>query len=168
MSWEAEVSQGFKANNIKLVCYVPDIVLAGLIEILEKDETIRLFPVTREEEGMGILSGGYLGGTRGALLLQSAGLGNSINALTTLCIPQQIPFLLVISPRGDVGEPNPFQVPMGRALHNILDLLSIQHATLYKEEEVRPMVDRACRTSFRVNLPIALLLSRELTGGKEE
>lgn len=162
------MSQGLKANGIKLICYVPDLVLDGLIKVLEEDDTIQLFPVTREEEGVGILAGGYMGGTRGALLLQSAGLGNSINAFTTLCIPQQIPFLMVVSPRGDVGEPNPFQLPMGKILNNLLDLLSIQHATLYREDEVRPMVDRACRTSFRANYPVALLLSRELTGGKEE
>ncbi len=168
MTWQKEIVEGFKANGIKLVCHVPDLVLEELILDLERDGSFQIFSVTREEEGVGILSGAYMGGMKGALLLQSTGLGNSVNAFTSLCIPQQIPFLLVISPRGDLGEVNPFQVPMGRILDPLLDLLSIQHATLYREEEVRPMVDRACRTAYRANLPAGLILSRELTGGKEE
>ncbi len=168
MSWEEQLYQGLKGNGIRLICYVPDIVLSGLIDLVEKDEDFQVVPLTREEEGVGILSGGYLGGMKGALLFQSSGLGNSVNALTTLNLPQQIPFLMVISPRGDVGEINPFQAPMGRILERLLDLLTIQHVTLRREEEVRPMVDRACRSAFRNNLPMALITARELTGGKEE
>ncbi|MHB8990796.1 MAG: thiamine pyrophosphate-binding protein [Chloroflexota bacterium] len=167
MSWEEELCQGFKANGIKLICYLPDIVLSDLLDMLHEDGSFHLVPLTREEEGVGILAGGYMGGMRGAMLLQSTGLGNSINAFTSLSIPQQLPFLMLINPRGDLGEPNPFQVPMGRILEPMLDLLSIQHATLQREDEVRPLVDRACRTAFRTNLPVALLLSRGLTGGRE-
>lgn len=168
MSWEEELCQGLKANEVRLICHVPDLVLANVIELMEKDGGFQVIPVTREEEGIGILSGAHLGGMRGALLFQSSGLGNSVNALTSLCIPQQIPFLMVISPRGDVGEINPFQTPMGRILEPLLDLLSIQHVSPKREEEVRPLLDRACRSAFRVNLPMALILTRELTGGKEE
>jgi len=165
LSWQEQLYQSLKANGIRLVCYVPDSVLSGLIDLMERDDSLQVVSVTREEEGVGILAGGYLGGLRGALLLQSSGLGNSINALTSLNIPQQIPFLMVISPRGDVGEFNPFQVPMGRILKPLLDLLLIGHVTLEREEQVPPLVERACRSAFRTNLPVAIILSRELAGG---
>ncbi len=165
MSWQEQLYQSLKANGIRLVCYVPDSLLAGLIDLMEKDESLQVVSVTREEEGVGILAGGYLGGMRGALLFQSSGLGNSINALTSLNIPQQIPFLMVISPRGEVGEFNPFQVPMGRILKPLLDLLLIAHVIVEREEQVQPVVERACRSAFRTNLPVAILLSRELAGG---
>ncbi|HZK67494.1 MAG TPA: thiamine pyrophosphate-binding protein [Chloroflexota bacterium] len=167
MSWVESLYHGLKSHGIRLVCQVPDIVLADLISRLEQDPEVRVVQLTREEEGMGILSGAYMGGTRGALLMQSSGLGNSINALTSLCIPQQLPFLMVINPRGELGERNPFQLPMGKVLRPMLELMGIQHATLSREEEVGPLLDRACRTAFRANLPAALILSEELTGGTE-
>jgi hypothetical protein len=71
---------------------------------------------TREEEAFGIAAGSYLGGKRPTVMLQSSGLGNSINALTSLFVPYQIPALILISMRGDEGEWNSAQVPMGRAV----------------------------------------------------
>lgn len=165
MSWEESLCQGLKANGVRLVCHIPDIVLSTLIDELEKDGSFRIVSLTREEEGVGILAGAYMGGVRGAMLLQSTGLGNSINALTSLSIPQQLPFLMVISPRGELGEPNPFMIPMGKVLRPMLDLLGIQNTTLYRPEDVGPMVDRACGSAFRGSLPAALILSEELTGG---
>lgn len=165
MSWEEALCQGLKANDVRLICHIPDIVLSTLIEKLERDGGFRIVSLTREEEGVGILAGAYMGGMRGAMLLQSTGLGNSVNALTSLSIPQQLPFLMVVSPRGELGEPNPFLMPIGKVLRPMLELLTIQHTTLYRAEEVRPMVDRACRSAFRGNLPVALILSEELTGG---
>jgi sulfopyruvate decarboxylase alpha subunit len=167
LSWEETLCQGFKANGIRLVCYLPDIVLSDLIEMLQRDDSFKTVPLTREEEGVGILAGGYMGGMKGAMLLQSSGLGNSINALTSLAIPQQLPFLMLINPRGDLGEPNPFMVPMGKLLEPTLDLMGIQHRTLYREDEVGPLLDRACRSAFVSHSPVALILSKELTGGRE-
>ena len=99
------------------------------------------------------------------MLLQSTGLGNSINALTSLSIPQQLPFLMIISPRASWASPI-LHGAHGKVLRPMLDLLSIQNATLYRPDEVSPMVDRACRSAFRSNLPVALILSEELTGGR--
>ena len=167
MGWKASLCRRLKANDVRLICHIPDIVLSTLIEELEGDGHFRLVALTREEEGVGILAGAYMGGMRGAMLLQSTGLGNSINALTSLSIPQQLPFLMVISPRGELGEPNPFMIPMGKVLRPMLDLLGIQHATLYRLEEVETLVDRACKSAFRGNMPVALILSEELTGGPD-
>ena len=77
---------------------------------------VRLLLATREEEAFGIAAGLYLGGKRPTVMLQSSGLGNSLNALTSLLIPYQIPVLIVVSMRGDLGEWNAAQVPMGRAV----------------------------------------------------
>ena len=82
---------------------------------------------TREEEALGILSGAWLGGQRGALLMQNSGLGNCINTLGSLNIASQLPVVLVISQRGDLGEFNPAQVPMGQATERILDAVGIRY-----------------------------------------
>lgn len=168
MAWDEQVFQGLKANEVKLVSYVPDGVLANLINMLEADEYFRVVPVTREEEAVGVLSGGYLGGTRGALLMQSSGLGNSINALASLSISEQIPFLMLISVRGDMGDALPTHGAMGRVLEPILDIMAIRHISPMREEEVLSAMGRMCLTAFRGGTPVAMLLKRELTGGKGE
>src|SRR5262249_45185077 len=84
-------------------------------ETLWADPECRVVTVTREEEGVGLLAGAWLAGRRGALLMQNSGLGNSVNALASPCVASQIPMVLLISHRGDLGEFNPAQGPQGHA-----------------------------------------------------
>ena len=74
---------------------------------------MRAVSLTTEEEGVAMLAGAWLGGQRGVLLLQSSGVGNCINmlALNQEC---RIPLLALVTMRGEWGEFNPWQVPMGR------------------------------------------------------
>ena len=116
--------------------HVPDAALVGLIGACEADPEIEVLQLTREEEGVGILSGAYLGGKRGALLMQSSGLGNAVNALGGLPMAYRIPFLILITPRGRLSEFNPSQVPAGRAVPKMLDALGIETATLERVDEV--------------------------------
>ena len=166
MSWSEVVQAGLRANDVRLIAHVPDQVLAPLVRGLEADPFFEVVPLTREEEGVGILSGGYLGGARGALLLQSSGLGNSLNALGGLPLAYRIPFLIVVSPRGRLAEFNPSQVPMGRALPKLLDALGIEAVELARLEEVGPLVDQAARSCFSSGQVVALVVSTLLSGGK--
>ena len=112
--WASAVCDGLHAAGIREVVYVPDNPLSHVLSDLEaRFPDVRRLLATREEEAFGVAAGLYLGGKLPAVLLQSSGLGNSLNALTTLLIPYQIPMLMVISMRGDAGEWNDAQVPMG-------------------------------------------------------
>jgi sulfopyruvate decarboxylase alpha subunit len=164
--WWQTAYERFKANGIRLVVHVPDAALVGLIGACEDDPEIEVLQLTREEEGVGILSGAYLGGTRGALLMQSSGLGNCVNALGGLPMAYRIPFLIVITPRGRLSEFNPSQVPAGRAVPKVLDALGIETATMDRLDEVGTLVDQAIYTAFSTSQPVALIASTLLTGGK--
>ena len=98
-------------------------------------------------------------------MLQSSGLGNSLNALTSLLIPYRIPVLLVVSMRGDLGEWNAAQVPMGRAVRSILEAIEIPHATVESAETTAEVVRVAGLRAFDTRLPAACLLPRRLTTG---
>ena len=163
--WETAYAR-FKANDIRLVVHVPDAALVGLIRACDADPDIDVLQLTREEEGVGILSGAYLGGVRGALLMQSSGLGNCINALGGLPMAYRIPFLILITPRGRLSEFNPSQVPAGRAVPKILDALGIETATMERSDEVATIVDQAIYSAFSTGQPVALIASTLLTGGK--
>src|SRR5262245_18855729 len=128
--WAAGVCTGLHAAGSRHVVYVPDNPLSHVLRHLsESFPDVRTTLATREEEAFGIAAGLYLGGARPTVLLQSSGLGNSLNALTSLLLPYKIPVLAIISMRGDGGEWNDAQVPMGRAVRSICDAIGVPHAT---------------------------------------
>src|SRR6185437_14079737 len=118
---------------------------------------------TREEEAFGIAAGLYLGGRRPVVLLQSSGLGNSLNALSTLLVAYQIPALIIISMRGDAGEWNWAQVPMGRLVRPALDALGIQQVIVDRSEDAERLIVATAALAFGTRMPAACLLPRRIT-----
>ena len=96
-------------------------------------------------------------------MLQSSGLGNSLNALTSLLMPYQIPVLMVISMRGDSGEWNAAQVPMGRAVRGICDAMGVAHTTIESPDGAADTVRLAGKTAFGTRTVSACLLPRKVT-----
>jgi sulfopyruvate decarboxylase subunit alpha len=162
--WAAGVCEGVYAAGIRDLVYVPDNPLSHVLAMLEAQyRDIRLVLATREEEAFGIAAGLYLGGRKSAVMCQSSGLGNSLNAVTSLLIPYQIPVLAIVSMRGDVGEWNAAQVPMGKATRTILDAIGMSHATVESDEATSEVVRLAAATAFGTRLPGACLLPRRVT-----
>ncbi len=162
--WATRVCEGAYAAGIRDVVYVPDNPLSHLVREFEmRHRDVRLVLATREEEAFGIAAGFYLGGRKPAVMCQSSGLGNSLNAITSLLIPYQIPVLAILSMRGDVGEWNAAQVPMGRALPAILDAIGMSHATVESGESAHEILELAATTAFGTRLPGACLLARRMT-----
>src|SRR5512137_2840033 len=116
---------GLRRAGIDFAASVPCVNLQELLAMLDADTEMIHLPVTREEEGVGICAGAWLGGRRPALLMQNSGLGNSINALASLDFLYKIPLTMIISHRGGEGEPIVGQVPMGRLTAPLLDLMRI-------------------------------------------
>lgn len=162
--WANGVCAGSHAAGITDVVYVPDNPLSHVLGEFQRNYSdVRLTLATREEEAFGIAAGLYLGGKRPAVMLQSSGLGNSINALTTLVIPYRIPMLIVVSMRGDEGEWNAAQTPMGLAVRPILDAIGIPHASVSDGGAAKRLVAEAAGFSFASGIPRAILLPRKLT-----
>ena len=163
VTWAAGVCAGLAAAGVTHVVYVPDNPLSHVLSALDKYPQIRTTLATREEEAFGIAAGLYLGGVQPAVMLQSSGLGNSLNALTSLVLPYQLPMLILISMRGDAGEWNSAQVPMGKAVAPILDAMGIPHTTVPSAEATAATVELIARTAFETRLSGACLLPRRLT-----
>jgi sulfopyruvate decarboxylase subunit alpha len=162
--WAVGVCAGLHAAGCRHVVYVPDNPLSHVLRVLRDSyrEVVTTL-ATREEEAFGIAAGLYLGGVRPAVLLQSSGLGNSLNALTSLILPYRIPMLIIISMRGDMGEWNDAQVPMGRAVRPICDAIGVPHVTVDAPETAVETVRLAGQTAFATRLPGACLLPRRIT-----
>jgi sulfopyruvate decarboxylase alpha subunit len=162
--WASGVCAGLHAAGSRHVVYVPDNPLSHVLRILREGYSdVRTTVATREEEAFGIAAGLYLGGARPTVMLQSSGLGNSLNALTSLLVPYRIPVLAVISMRGDAGEWNEAQVPMGRAVRAICDAIGMPHVTVESPAATGETIRLAAQTAFGTRTAGACLLPRRLT-----
>lgn len=164
--WARDLIAALKASGVTNIVTVPDSVFGPALAVAEADPDIRLTAVNREEEAVGVLCGLYLGGQRGAMVIQSSGLGNTLNALGSLALVGRFPFPIVVALRGELGEWNPAQFSMGRAVPGCLDALRIRHHTISHLEDVTPVVQGAATTCFHMEEPIGILLSAQLTGSR--
>lgn len=167
-SWEDRIVTGLKRNGVTFIAYLPDTPLSSLIETIERDDELTAVRVSREEEAVGILSGAWLGHSRGALLCQSSGLATAVNALGSLSKPARIPFVGLVTRRGNLGEFNLAQVPFGYNMPQILDTMGIRNESISDLKTVEQYVDLASKTAFSTEEPYMLLLESTVLGVKDE
>jgi sulfopyruvate decarboxylase alpha subunit len=163
--WPEQIFARLREADIRQVAYVPDSGHARLIELCHADPKLKTTVLTTEEEGIGILSGAWLGGERGVLLMQSSGVGNCINTLSlaTVC---GFPLLMLVTMRGEWGEFNPWQIPMGQITANALRLCGVIVHEVTTAELAAPTVEAAGRIAFNSNRAVAVLLSQQMVGTK--
>ena len=151
------VYRGMKHAGIDFAASVPCVNLQELLRLVSDDPDIIHIPVTREEEGVGLCAGAWIGGRRPALLMQNSGLGNSINALASLDFLYEIPLIMIISHRGCEGEPIVGQVPMGRLTPKLLDAMDIPRFSPSPAQAEETVV-RAWKLAEEQRRPAAVLL----------
>ena len=165
-AWHEIVVQTLKRNDIRLVPYVPDRVLTRLIKEVAADPYFTAFSTAREEEAVGIVSGAWMGGMRGAVLMQTSGFATLANVLASLALPYQIPLIMFVSERGTLGEFNYGQSLVCRTMRPVLDSLAVEHHTATRLDELEFIVDRSIKQAISTQAPVAIILSPLLTGGK--
>ena len=121
--------------------------------------------LTTEEEGVALAAGAWLGGQRSVLLMQSSGVGNTIN-LIGLTRTLRFPFLTLVAMRGDWGEFNSWQYPMGRGTPKVLEAMGVLVYSVELAADVAPTVDAAARAAFNGGQAVAVLLRQKLIGIK--
>lgn len=164
--WYEVVRTTLKANDVRLVTYVPDRVLTPLIKTIHADPYFTAFVTAREEEAVGIVTGAWMGGMRGAILMQTSGFATLPNVLASLAVPYQIPLIMFVSERGTLGEFNLGQSLVCRTMRPALDSLAMEHHTITRQDELEFIVDRSIKQAVATQAPVALILSPLLTGGK--
>jgi sulfopyruvate decarboxylase alpha subunit len=163
-SWDATVVRVLKANQVRLVAYVPDKVLAPLIKRIEADDWFTVVRPAREEEAVGIVTGAYMAGMRGIVLMQTSGFATLPNVLASLTVPCQIPLLMMISERGTIGDHQLGQAIVCSTMRPILRSLNIEHFAIERQEDVAFVVDGMIRQAFSTQAAAAMILSPLLTG----
>jgi sulfopyruvate decarboxylase subunit alpha len=152
------IYDAFKDIGIDFVVSVPCVNLSRILEMLDEDDEIIHIPVTREEEGVGICAGAYLGGKKPALLMQNSGLGNSINALKSLSELYEFPLLMIMSHRGTEGESICGQVPMGESTPRILEAMDFKFFKPTNPEGAYEDIMESWDLSTEDGRPVSVLL----------
>jgi len=164
-NWPNLIFEKLREFDVRHVTYVPDSGHARLIELCHAADDMKPTVLTTEEEGIGVLAGAWLGGERGVLLMQSSGVGNCINTLS-LAKVCAFPLLMIVTMRGEWGEANPWQVPMGQIAADTLRLAGAIVYEVTDPQAAAATVEAAARIAFNGNLTAAVLLSQRMLGAK--
>ena len=140
-AWPEAIFRTLKGAGVRQVAYVPDGGHKRLIELCIADKEMHTVVLSTEEEGIGLLSGAWLGGQRGVLLM-------------------------LVTMRGQKGEFNPWQVPMGQATPAVLQAMDVVVNEANSAAEIAPTVDAAARLAFGSYQAVAVLISQAVIGIK--
>jgi sulfopyruvate decarboxylase alpha subunit len=163
--WSADVFREMKARDIETVCTVPDGGLTRLLKMIEADRAMRLVTLSTEQEGIGIATGCWAAGKRAMIAMQSSGVGNCINALG-LPAAYRAPCLMLVTMRGQWGEFNPWQVPMGMGTRPALEAVGVKCYPVDRPEEVGDTFVAAADIAFNSRVSAAVLISQRIIGAK--
>ncbi|MCY3878884.1 MAG: sulfopyruvate decarboxylase subunit alpha [Rhodobacteraceae bacterium] len=124
---DQEIIDSLIANKIRFVTSVPCKQLSGVIELVERTDSLLHVPCNKEDEGMGLCAGAYLGGMQPCIIMQNTALGVVVNSLATLIQFYHFPLPMLISYRGEPGEKVACQVEMALHTKAILNQLHIPY-----------------------------------------
>jgi sulfopyruvate decarboxylase alpha subunit len=164
-TWQHELYDLLRRAEITQFGYVPDAGHAVLIDRSLADPDVHSVRLTTEEEGVALIAGADLGGARAVLLMQSSGVGNCINMLS-LIKGARFPFLTLVSMRGDFGEGNPWQYPMGQATQPVLEAMGVICLRVERPEDLAKTMNAAFTMVFKSEQAVAVLLTQNLIGAK--
>jgi sulfopyruvate decarboxylase alpha subunit len=163
--WPEAIHEELTAAKIRLVGYVPDAGHKRLIELCQANKAMRCVVLSTEEEGIGLATGAWLGGERSILLMQSSGVGNIINVLGTVreC---RFPLVMLVTMRGEEGEFNPWQVPMGQATRTVLEAMGTVVHRPARADDIPSTVNAALRLAYNSYASVAVLIPQRVIGIK--
>lgn len=165
-----QILVALKQAGIDLIGSLPDQWLGDLIAQCEADPQITHVKLAREDDGVGLCAGAYLGGRKAALICQNAGVLLSVNALGGMAFHHQIPFLILAAYRGCFDEGHYYQMYKGRTTVPVLEAMGLPHYIVDGPEHFH-LIAQGAKQSFLSRLPLVLLLRRRAlvapTGGSK-
>jgi len=164
--WSAAVHRELTALGVSQVAYVPDAGLSSLINLAQSDNSMRAIPLSTEEEGVAVAMGAWLGGEKAVVMMQSSGVGNCPNMLA-MAQSCRTPMLLLVTMRGQWGEFNPWQVPMGQATPELLKLSGAIVMPVDEPERLAETVAAAARLAWGTYSIVAVLIGQRVIGAKD-
>ena len=164
--WSGAMFDILRDAGIKMFAHVPDAGNDGLIAIADAHNDTSTLLLTTEEEGVAVCAGADLVGQRAILCMQSSGLGNCLNYLS-LAKGGRFPVLMMISMRGDYGEQNPWQYPMGEATETLLRSMGVLVSNVAERDTLEAATRAAVSASGSGTRAAAIVLGQKFLGAKD-
>jgi len=156
------ILDAMKEAGVNFVTSLPDANLAKLLALVDAETKFTHVTLSREEEGIGICAGAYMGGKTPAIIMQNGGFLNSCNALTTTALNLNIPILLMIYYAGDLGDEG--FATLGSVTEPVLRALGIRYYVLRKLDEIKTTIKGATTLAIDSRRPVAVLLNKDVLG----
>lgn len=154
---------GLRAAGVNIACYLPDSLLKELYPALGQAADIRTIPVTNEGEGAAICAGVWLSGKRAVLVMENSGLRAAAEPLARIGLGARIPVVMIMSYRGDAGEPNWWAIPHGITMEPMLQALRIPFRVVRRIDEIQPAITRAYTSASASMTHYAVVLAGDCT-----
>ncbi len=164
MSVSEKIVESLVQNKVEFVTTVPCKQLAGVIDIVEQRPEIMHVPSNKEDEGMGLCAGAYMGGKRPAIIMQNTAIGVTFNTLSSLTQFYNMPLPMIISYRGEIGEKVAIQVEMAVHTKALLEQLKIQTYHFHEPEDIKDL-DSILNHTYMSRKPTAILTDSNFWGG---
>jgi sulfopyruvate decarboxylase alpha subunit len=164
-AWSRDAFAALERLGVEVAATVPDAGLIGLLALFGAGAGTSVVTLSSEQEGIGLVCGLWLGGRRGVVLMQSSGVGNCINALS-LAAAVRAPCLMLVTMRGQWGEFNPWQVPMGQATPAVLQAMGVKCFPVDEADRMGETVAAAGSLSFHGGYAAAVLIHQRVIGTK--
>jgi len=156
------IFDALKACGVRLFSALPETWLVHLMRLADDDPETTLVRLAKEEEAIGISTGAHFAGVGSALLMQNHGFLAAINGIVSLAQLYRVPLLMLMSYRGEFGEPDPWQTEGGLTTVPLLEALRIPYDRLDDPGEVQARIRKAQTLAESALRPVALLLTRDL------
>lgn len=159
--------QIFDRMGLNFFSGVPDSTFKAWMTFLDHEHGKKLKNVIacNECEAVAIVTGYHLAtGKIGAVYMQNAGEGKTVNPLVSLCHPEvySIPLFLMIGWRGEPGKKDePQHKKMGKITIQLLDLLDIPHRILPDSPKMaESLIQELIEIANTEKKPVALIIKR--------
>ncbi len=163
--WPRRVFDLLVEAGVSLFAYVPDAGNRALIDLADAHNETRAVLLSSEQEGIALAAGADLVGARAVLCMQSSGVGNCPNMLS-LAKGGRFPMLMIVTMRGDYGEMNPWQYPMGQAVGPVLEAMGVVAYRVGQDGDLEAAARAAIDAAWRGGQSVALVLSQKFLGAK--
>jgi sulfopyruvate decarboxylase subunit alpha len=158
-----ETLAGLRESDVTTACFLPESLLKELYPALVEAEDIRAIPVTNEGEGAAICGGVYFSGKKAVLVMENSGIRSAAEPLARLSLGARIPIVMIMSYRGDVGEPNWWAIPHGITMEPMLKALRIPYTIVRKITDIRPTISKAYTSAYTAMNHYGVVLAGECT-----
>ena len=157
----AAFHRGLRAGGVTFAVYLPDSLLDPIERLVDDDPAVQTVVCTREDEGIAMAMGAYLGGKLGVALMEGSGLGLS-GLILARGMLQRTPLLLIASHDRALGVQFDYHGATRMVAQATLEGLGIPCVTLYAAEIVETAVREALLTVKGQRIPVGLLVPRHL------